>query len=65
MKIKNNQPLVSILMNCYNGENYLAEAIESIIFQTYSNWELIFWDTFNSRTIGCCAPRQNVEYSKN
>ncbi len=37
-------PLVSIIMNCYNGEKYLNEALKSIIEQTYSNWELIFWD---------------------
>ena len=36
--------LVSIIMNCYNGSKYLSEAIESIINQTYKNWELIFWD---------------------
>jgi len=38
------EPLVSILMNCYNGEKYLREAIESVLAQTYHNWELIFWD---------------------
>ncbi|PJZ36181.1 hypothetical protein CH354_16100, partial [Leptospira levettii] len=37
-------PLVSILMNCYNGAEYLKEAIDSVIAQTYQNWELIFWD---------------------
>ena len=40
----NNTPLVSILMNCYNGEKYLKEAIDSIYNQTYDNWEIIFWD---------------------
>jgi len=40
----NNQPLVSIIMNCYNGEEFLQEAIESVQAQTYKNWELIFWD---------------------
>jgi len=40
----NNTPLVSILMNCYNGEKYLNEAIDSIYAQTYKNWELVFWD---------------------
>ena len=40
----NNQPLVSIIMNCYNGETFLRESIESVLSQTYKNWELIFWD---------------------
>lgn len=38
------EPLVSILMNCYNGEKYLTPAIESVLAQTYRNWEIIFWD---------------------
>ena len=42
--MKNNYPLVSIIMNCFNGEKYLREAVQSIIDQTYKNWELIFWD---------------------
>ena len=37
-------PLVSIIMNCYNGEKYLREALESVLAQTYQSWELIFWD---------------------
>ena len=37
-------PLVSVLMNCYNGEKYLREAVESVLVQTYQNWEIIFWD---------------------
>lgn len=48
------QPLVSVLMNCYNGARYLREAIDSVIGQTYENWELIFWDnrsTDDSATI--------------
>ncbi len=40
----NHAPLVSILMNCYNGEKYLQEAVDSILSQTYQNWELVFWD---------------------
>jgi len=38
------QPLVCVIMNCFNGEKYLREAIDSVIAQTYENWELIFWD---------------------
>jgi len=37
-------PLVSIIINCYNGEKFLSEAINSIYAQTYKNWEIIFWD---------------------
>ena len=43
-KQNNNQPLVSIIMNCYNGETFLHESIKSVLSQTYENWELIFWD---------------------
>lgn len=38
------QPLVSVIMNCYNGEAYLRPAIESVLAQTYSNWEIVLWD---------------------
>lgn len=38
------EPLVSILMNCFNGEKYLREAIESVLEQSWQNWEVIFWD---------------------
>ena len=41
-------------MNCYNGEKYLQQALNSIEKQSYKNWELIFWDnrsTDNSKNI--------------
>jgi glycosyltransferase involved in cell wall biosynthesis len=38
------RPLVSILMNCYNGEKYVEKSIESILKQTYDNFEIVFWD---------------------
>lgn len=38
------QPLVSVIINCYNGEAFLREAIDSVYAQTYKNWEIIFWD---------------------
>lgn len=31
-------------MNCWNGEKYLRQAIESVLVQTYENWEIIFWN---------------------
>jgi len=44
MQGTSNTPLVSVIMNCYNGERYLQEAIDSVYSQTYTNWEIIFWD---------------------
>lgn len=34
-------PDISVIMSVYNGEAYLAEAIESVRSQTFKNWELI------------------------
>ena len=42
--MKNKKPLISVIMNCYNGEKYLKKSITSLIEQNYKNWELIFWD---------------------
>ena len=36
--------LVSIIMTCHNGELYLKEAMNSLLKQTYYEWELIFYD---------------------
>jgi glycosyltransferase involved in cell wall biosynthesis len=38
------QKQVSIILNCFNGEKYLKDALESVVNQTYNNWELVFWD---------------------
>ena len=48
------QPLVSIIINCFNGQSYLKKSVSSILNQTYKNWEIIFWDnksTDNSKKI--------------
>ena len=37
-------PKIEILLATYNGEKYVGEQIDSIINQTYNNWELLIRD---------------------
>jgi glycosyltransferase involved in cell wall biosynthesis len=39
-----NNPLVSVIIPVYNGTNYLREAIESVLAQTYTNYEILVVD---------------------
>ena len=60
-------PLVSVIMNCYNGEKYLKESIKSLLLQTYKKWELIFWDnnsTDNSKNIVKGFKDKRIRYFK-
>ena len=36
--------LVSIIMPSWNTERFIAETIQSVLDQTYTNWELIIVD---------------------
>lgn len=36
--------MISIITTCYNREQYLAQAIQSVLDQTYKDFELIVWD---------------------
>lgn len=42
--IKINTPTVSVIMPAYNAEKFIPEAVESVIGQSYRNWELIVLD---------------------
>ncbi len=39
-----NKPVVTVIMPCCNAAKYLADSIESVIAQTYQNWELLVID---------------------
>lgn len=41
-------PLVSIIMPAYNAERFIGESIESVINQTYKNWELLVINDFSN-----------------
>jgi len=51
----NDEPIVSVIINCYNGEKYLREAIDSVYAQTYTSWEIIFWDNASTDRTSCIA----------
>lgn len=44
MVFETNQPLVSIIIPCYNCEEWVRQAVESCLRQTYSNIEIIVVD---------------------
>lgn len=43
-----NIPKVSIIVNCYNGEKYLKQCLDSIYAQSFTDWEIIFFDNNSS-----------------
>ena len=45
-------PDVSVIMSVYNGETYLKEAIESVINQTFQNWELVIINDCSTDSTG-------------
>ncbi len=44
MTVMNENPLVSVIIPFLNAEKYFEEAIESVLAQTYTDWELILVD---------------------
>ena len=53
----NNQAKISVIINCLNGQEFLNEAIESVLNQTYTNWEIVFLDN--------CSTDKSIEIVKN
>ncbi len=45
-------PLVSVIMNCHNCSKYLAPALDSVYRQTFTDYEIIFWDNKSTDNSG-------------
>ena len=63
-----NEPLISILMPVYNCALYLREAIDSVLAQTYSNFELLILNdgsTDNSKEIILSYDDPRIKYIEN
>lgn len=41
---KDDNPKISIIVPCYNVEQYIETCVKSVLNQTYSNWELVLVD---------------------
>jgi len=50
------QPLVTVIIPLFNAQDYIAQTIESVISQTYQNWELIIVDD--------CSTDNSIEIAK-
>ena len=37
-------PLVTVIIPCFNAENYLSDTINSLLNQTYNNYEILIFD---------------------
>lgn len=67
-----NNPLISIVVPVYNVEKFLRSCLDSILFQTYTNWEAILVDDGSNDNSGCICDeyaqkdrRIRVIYKKN
>ena len=60
--------LVSIIMPSYNTARFISETIESVLAQTYTNWELIIVDdcsTDNTDEVVAAFSDERIRYLKN
>lgn len=63
-------PKISVILPVYNGERYLRDSIESVLNQTYQNFELIIVDDCSTDNTAAIAQEYadlhpNVNYVKN
>jgi glycosyltransferase involved in cell wall biosynthesis len=69
-KIPSAQPLVSVVMPSYNRAHYIEQAIQSVLAQTYKNFELIIIDDASTDATASIVAEYakkdaRIRYSKN
>lgn len=63
-KLLEEGPLVSVILPCYNHEEFVAEVIESIINQSYKNIELLVADDGSSDNTAAIMKRYSSHFAK-
>lgn len=64
-----NSPLVSIIVPCYNQAEYLSDALDSVLSQTYVNWECVIVndgssDNSEQTALYYCSKDKRFKYIK-
>ena len=60
----NKAPKVSLIMSVYNGEDYLSEAIDSVINQSFADWEFVIINDCSTDTTGEILARYEAQDSR-
>ncbi len=58
-------PQISVIVNIRNGAAFLREALDSVLAQSFADWELIAWDdcsTDESAAIVCSYRDPRIRY---
>jgi glycosyltransferase involved in cell wall biosynthesis len=63
-QMRGKQPLVSVVIPCYNQSRYLPFAVESIVSQTYSNWECVIVNDGSPDNTSEVAKQLIVKYTE-
>lgn len=63
MQEHDTHPLVSVIIIFYNSEKYIAEAIDSVLAQSYTRWELLLVDDGSSDNSTAIAKHYTEKFS--
>lgn len=56
-------PIVSVIIPAYNGDRFIAEAIQSVLMQTFTDWDLVIVDDGSTDQTGAIARQYAAQYS--
>ena len=63
-EVRQDNGMVSIVMLSHGSEDYLRETVESVISQTYQDWELLFVADSNSKVVNSILDLREEEMDR-